>query len=48
VRRSIALIHRTGTLAPAASRFVALAGEGRGYPAEVGNEEARPETGGAP
>jgi DNA-binding transcriptional LysR family regulator len=48
VERSIALIHRTGPLAPAAARFVELATEGREYGAEVGGDGPRPDRGGAP
>ncbi len=48
VERSIALVHRTGPLAPAAARFVELAAERHGYGAGVAAERDRTGPGGTP
>lgn len=48
VERRIALVHRTGPLAPAADRFVELATEGHGYGAGVTAERDPSGPGGAP
>ncbi len=48
VERSIALIHRTGPLAPAAARFVDLATDRPGYGAVVGSAGDRPDPRGVP
>ena len=48
VGRSLALIHRSGPLAPAAVRFVDLAIGGREYGADMGGEGDAPRTRGGP
>jgi LysR family carnitine catabolism transcriptional activator len=48
VERSLALIHRTDPLAPAAARFVELATDRHGYGAVVGGAGDRPDPRGGP